>query len=56
MVFNYHGNLCSNIYTFYHQVELFLRKKEDLFGQFYDLAAEIEEKEGVEVTQAFPYP
>ena len=27
-----------------------MRRKEDLFGQFYDLAAEIEEKEGVEVT------
>jgi hypothetical protein len=27
-----------------------LKKKEDLFGHFYDLAAEIEEKEGVEVT------
>ena len=35
-----------------NQVEVFLRKKEDLFGQFYDLAAEIEEKEGVEVTDS----
>ena len=31
-------------------VESFLKKKEELFVQFYDLAAEIEEKEGVEVT------
>ena len=32
------------------QVELFLKKKEELFVLFYDLAADIEEKEGVEVT------
>jgi hypothetical protein len=31
-------------------VESFLKKKEELFVQFYDLAADIEEKEGVEVT------
>jgi hypothetical protein len=29
---------------------LFLKTKEELFALFYDLAADIEEKEGVEVT------
>ena len=36
------------LFTF--QVENFLKRKEELFGQFYDLAADIEDKEGVEGT------
>ena len=38
----------SCLFTF--QVENFLKRKEELFGQFYDLAADIEDKEGVEGT------
>ncbi len=35
---------------FFHQVEHFLKKKDEIFVRFYELASEIEEKEGVEVT------
>ena len=45
------NHLKQGFFPINFQVENFLKRKEELFGLFYDLAADIEDKEGVEGTE-----